>query len=174
MMCVGARRPGRLRRRGRRLTLVVLLAAVLEISGCSSGGGHPTSKSSSARFGIVGVVVLPGAGTTITYKGVGTRCLTLGNSPIVPSATAFDDVRRGAQVVVTDAAGTTLALGKLGAGVSQAVDDPTEKYDCRFPFTINGIPGGQSRYGVQVADQDAVRMTAAQMRATPVTVHLDR
>ena len=63
----------------------------------------------------------------------------------------YDDIRAGTQVVVTDPAGTTIAVGALGTGVPRRdPNDTSRATECRFPFQVTGVPGGHQFYGLQV------------------------
>lgn len=77
----------------------------------------------------------------------------------------YDDIHSGAQVVITDAAGTTLALGTLGTGF------PASAAGCRFGFTVTSVPGGHDFYGVEVSHRGRVQY-AADALADGVTVTL--
>lgn len=56
----------------------------------------------------------------------------------------YDDIHEGAQVVVTDSTGATVAVGKLGRGEYTGGT-------CTLPFTIDGVPEGSDFYGIEVA-----------------------
>ncbi|MEV0616179.1 hypothetical protein AB0I81_22890 [Nonomuraea sp. NPDC050404] len=77
----------------------------------------------------------------------------------------FDDLREGAQVVVSDAAGKTIALGQLGAGSWK------RGVGCIFLFTVADVPGGLDFYGVEVSHRGRVQYTAAQL-AAPVELSI--
>jgi len=62
----------------------------------------------------------------------------------------FGDIREGAQVVVTDPAGATLALGSLGVGVAKAASA------CVFPLAVT-VPAGRKIYGVEVSHHGRVQ-----------------
>jgi len=142
---------------------IAVLSLIALIAGCtsSSGGKKPGTVSSPATsttasiasIVISGKVVL-GNGNIITDNGTGTACWAYGNAPaLVAHTTPFDDVKEGAQIVVTSTTGETLALGTLGAGV--AAGTSAADYTCEFPFTVSSVPGGQTFYGIKVAGQPA-------------------
>lgn len=63
----------------------------------------------------------------------------------------YDDIRQGAQVVVTDNAGETVAVGKLAAGQPQKDPaDASRATSCTFGFTVSA-PAGRGFYGVEVS-----------------------
>jgi hypothetical protein len=142
-----------------RRTCSVVCVAVTAVAGCSgSSGGSPTAVLSSSRSApvlvtVTGSVVLARA-EIITENGPGTTCWAYGNAPtVVAHTTAFDDVKEGAQVVVTDASGATVGVGALGAGVASGTS-PAD-YVCRFAFTVAGVPSGPKFYGVKIGNQPA-------------------
>lgn len=83
------------------------------------------------------------------------------------------DIRAGAQVVVTDASGETLALGRLGGGTLQLPDPGVwGTRSCAFPFTVQA-PGGHAFYGVEVTHRGVLRYTDEQLRR-PLEMSLGR
>jgi hypothetical protein len=77
----------------------------------------------------------------------------------------FDDLREGTQVVVTDAAGKTIALGQLGAGSWK------RNVGCIFLFTVPDVPAGEKFYGLEISHRGRVQYTAAQL-AAPVELSI--
>jgi hypothetical protein len=71
----------------------------------------------------------------------------------------FDDIRQGAQVVVTDAAGKTIALAQLDAGSWK------RDVGCIFLFTVPDVPGGEKFYGIEVSHRGRVQYSARQLAA---------
>ena len=76
----------------------------------------------------------------------------------------YDDLREGAQVVVTDPAGVTLAVTQLGVGESK--DSTT----CTFPFTVK-VRAGRGIYGIEVSHRKMVYYTEAEL-AGPVQLSI--
>jgi hypothetical protein len=74
------------------------------------------------------------------YGGLGDTCEVTGQ--VFP--------RAGAQVVVKDATGTTIASGALGPGVTVEADLGLPRA-CRFAFAIEGIPRSDL-YTIEVSD----------------------
>ena len=62
----------------------------------------------------------------------------------------YDDIAAGAQVVIRDESGKSIALGRLepGEGVSDV--------ECRFPFSIDDVPAGQGIYSVEVSHRGEI------------------
>lgn len=105
-----------------------------------------------------GTVSIPGS-ETMTDDGPGTQCWAMGNDPTTQAfggglSSPFDDVKAGAQVTVTDAAGTVVGIGKLGDGAAASESDGATsgnlRYPCEFTFDVAGVPAGKRFYGVKV------------------------
>ncbi|AQZ67625.1 unnamed protein product [[Actinomadura] parvosata subsp. kistnae] len=79
----------------------------------------------------------------------------LGDHPDCYGKGDFADVNLGAQIVVTDAAAKTIALGRLDDGMHQ-------ERGCVFEFSM-AVPAGHEFYGVEIAHQGRQQYTAAQM-----------
>lgn len=82
--------------------------------------------------------------------------MTAGDWPNCKGADSYADLVSGAQIVVTDAAGKTIGLGRLDAGVRR-------ERGCVFFFKVSGVPAGGEFYGVEVARRGRVQYTAAQL-----------
>lgn len=116
-------------------------------------------------FAAVGTVTLTdpdGVGILTDAVTPGQDCLGIGG---------YSDISTGAQVVVTDAAGKTIAVGTLGQGSTDNTPSKTSfgstTYKrCVIPFTVAGIPTGEDFYGVQVGHRGAIQQTEAQLRDT--------
>ena len=76
------------------------------------------------------------------------------------------ELREGANVVVTDASGNTVAVTSLQAGKWENRDGITY---CRLPFSVR-VPSGKGFYGVEVAHRGRVQFTEAQLGAAVVTI----
>lgn len=63
----------------------------------------------------------------------------------------YDDIKSGTQVLISDPAGKTIALGSLGDGlVRRDPDNISRAMECRFPFKVTGIPGDYQFYGIEI------------------------
>ncbi|WP_433445667.1 hypothetical protein [Nonomuraea sp. CA-141351] len=78
-----------------------------------------------------------------------------GDHPACSGKGEYADIRQGAQVVVTDAAGKTIGVGKLGSGVH--VEE-----GCVFRWALAVAPGADF-YGVEVSHRGLSKYSAAQM-----------
>lgn len=72
----------------------------------------------------------------------------------------FTDIETGAQIVVTDDQGKTVAVGELGGGKVAA-----EGLACQFPFTIKDIPAGSKFYKVEISHRGGPQYTERQLRS---------
>jgi hypothetical protein len=77
----------------------------------------------------------------------------------------YRDIQAGAQVVVTDAAGTVVAVGSLSVGIAETF------MICRFGFGVAGVPAGRGFYGVEVTHRGQVRYAEADLKS-PIEVTL--
>lgn len=69
----------------------------------------------------------------------------------------YDDIRQGAQVVVSDAAGKTIALGQLGGGSWK------RDVGCVFLFTVPDVPMAGEFFGLEVSHRGRVQYSAGQL-----------
>jgi hypothetical protein len=86
----------------------------------------------------------------------------------------YDDIDEGAQVTVTDQAGTVLAVSRLISGVT--VKDPEYEHltTCMFSWSVLGVPAGRGPYGIEVAHRGVLHYDEARLRAEDVTLTLGR
>ncbi|MGW3608922.1 hypothetical protein ACWD6N_03385 [Micromonospora sp. NPDC005163] len=75
----------------------------------------------------------------------------------------YDDIAPGAQVVITDSAGATVGLGKLGNGVMETAPGATTADGCKFNFTVKDVPTGKNFYGVEVSHRGKVQYPEQQL-----------
>ena len=138
--------PGQPARRPRRLLLIAAgLIVVLALAG--GGWAYATGRIFPRGFTAVGTVAVDDANLT---RSAGTVCHVSGTYP---------DIAEGAQVIITDAASKTVAIGRLGQGRAN------DRHDCVFPFAVRGVPAGLGFYGVEVAKRGRVQFTEAEMRS---------
>lgn len=62
----------------------------------------------------------------------------------------YDDMVAGAQVVIRDATGETVAVSALDEG------EPQGRTSCIFPFTVEDVPAGESIYSVEVSHRGEI------------------
>ena len=70
----------------------------------------------------------------------------------------YDDITAGAQVTVTNEAGTVLAVGTLQNGTGTGTG-------CKFPFTVT-VPPGHQFYGFEISHRGVIRYSEEQLRTT--------
>lgn len=75
----------------------------------------------------------------------------------------YDEIRAGAQVVITDGAGTTVALGQLGSGQMDGTFNSSTAEMCKFNFAVPAVPTGKGFYGVEIAHRGRVQYPEQQL-----------
>lgn len=135
-------------------------AATLVLAGCAGGSADaveevapsPTEEEGGDVSGTVAVE----ADWLANVQGGNTD---EGGTCVVEAG--YDDHTAGAPVVVTDASGSTVALGELVAEGLQVLTGSTDMRDtwCGFRFEVTDVPRGEGFYGVSVGDRDAVQFT---------------
>jgi hypothetical protein len=134
----------------RRRTLVLALAAVAVLAG---GAGAAYYLSGDEHIDVRGRFVLADRdGFTAVDGG---HCAGNGG---------YSDISTGTQIVVTDDAGRTVAVGKLGEG------NWINSY-CELPFAVD-VPAGSGFYGIEVSHRGRVQYSADQL-SRPLTLTLD-
>lgn len=71
----------------------------------------------------------------------------------------YDDIKAGAQVIVRDGTGRTLAVGELQAGTRRS------QVECRFDFSVSGVAEAEF-YTVEVSHRGEVQFSAAELEAS--------
>lgn len=115
-----------------------MLAVALTACGSSSG---PTVAPAPKTFTVKGHLTLTSGNLD---GGYGDGCL---------GSDGFDDIESGAQVVVKDASGKSVAIGALGDGVK------SQKVVCTFPFTVPNVPAGDNVYSIEVTHRGGISFT---------------
>jgi hypothetical protein len=131
------------------LTCTSTALLVATVAGCGASSHHAVTAS----LNVVGDV-------QVMYPSqvkIGSVCA---------SPSGYQDIAQDSQIKITDAHGTTIGLGYLGAGYING--DSLPQY-CDFPFAVNDVPGGQNFYGLQVANRNAITYTAKAL-AEPITI----
>lgn len=117
------------------------------LSGCSSSG-TPAASSPAAHLTVRGSVDAPPLGLFAdeTSPTEGAECTT---------DEGYDDIARGAEVVVSSSSGKALAFGELGPGAVHNPDGgaPVDA-TCRFAFAVSAVPGGRGSYRLHVGDEN--------------------
>lgn len=149
--------PARAQRPRRPRWLVPVLAAIVLIgSGSAVGIYLLTSKT--------------GFGDWLSPNMTVAGTVTLGLDDMNNNGTAcwgergFADLKTGAPVVVTDAAGKTVGTGSIVSGKEIGGR-------CWLTFKVEDVPKGSDFYGVTVARRDVVQLSAEEIRK-PVNLDL--
>ncbi len=116
---------------------------------------------------VAGVLLVPRlapADLTITGEVLlhDTRINTTGNS--CRGSGGYDDLREGAQVVVTDATGKSIGIGTLGTGVSNT-------NICTWEFSVT-VPAGGGIYGVEVSHRGKLQYSEADLAGRPLKLSI--
>jgi len=157
-----------------RTWLIVLLAALVTALAAALGFVllRPTSQDPQASTPTAALLTAHGE---LQLDGVpadnppGTRIV---GAPCSATKAGYSDIRYGAQVKVTDAAGAVVGVGSLGRGVfmvDPGLGDPFRL--CAFPFSVVDIPGGRGPYGVEVSHRGIVLFAEADL-ADEITLTL--
>jgi hypothetical protein len=87
----------------------------------------------------------------------------------------FDDIQSGAQVIVRDSAGTTVATGSLDQGKAENIVDSGQGFKhattCALSFTVNGVPAGKKFYSVEVSHRGQQQYNEDRMHS-PISLSL--
>jgi hypothetical protein len=82
-----------------------------------------------------------------TGTDVGTQCRGIDG---------YADIDRGTQVIIGDADGTTIAVGRLDSGQVGGIGS------CRFAFNIANVPEGEAFYAVRIGRRGDLRYSPAE------------
>ncbi|MEV4389104.1 hypothetical protein AB0J68_25895 [Micromonospora sp. NPDC049580] len=133
----------------------VLLAATL--TGCSSDDQKPTPAAATSNAAPTARTV---AGTLMLTDTDG---VTWNSTTGCQGDGGYDDITPGAQVTITDAAGATVGLGKLGNGILETAPGATSGKGCKFAFTVPDVPAGKGFYGIEVSHRGVVQYPEKQV-----------
>lgn len=145
----------------RSVRYVAVAAALLASStACSSGSSKAEGPASTAAgnrsVDVSGMVFIDG--TTRQNDDANSECWTSGNRPLLPTRGDFDDIKEGAQVVVTNDTGKTVGVGELSPGQVQGGGSRV----CTFRFTVNDVPADGKFYKITVGDHSQ-QVTASEL-----------
>jgi hypothetical protein len=128
--------------------------SILAVAACS-GGKAPESTTSSApaTFSVTGGLTL-GIGDFV-WNSDANSCSGSGG---------YQDMRAGAQVVVSDAAGATVAVGSINQAAPYVPTGETRALRCELSFLVENVPADKGFYGVEVAHRGRLQYPENQMR----------
>jgi len=87
------------------------------------------------------------------------------NGPCLAAA-GLDDIRAGADVVVTDSSGKTIALGQLESGRLVADAEQPNAGWCSFHFNVEDVPTDEQFYSLVVGSRDPKNLTREDLEGT--------
>ncbi|MER7131358.1 hypothetical protein [Streptosporangium saharense] len=125
------------------------LVLIVLIAGCSSTPAAAPSPT-PVPLTVGGTMSVPGSSLIGGLDSNPKPCVTTGG---------YSDIREGAQVVITDEASKTIALGSLEAGKP----DSQNPARCVFPFSVQNVPAGRPFYGIEVSHRGRLQYTAEQI-----------
>lgn len=141
--------PGKPRKRRKTWPLVatafaaaVLIAAGIVVAAFALRGHVAVNNPLATEFQLNGSVTVT---SSIGFDSRNGTCWGRGG---------YDDMHEGAQVVISDASGTTVAIGTLGTGVYNGGR-------CVLPFAVPHVPLGKNFYGVAIGHRNAFQVSAA-------------
>lgn len=135
------------------VSVAMMVAAVFVFDGLRGLTGKPDTT-----FMVVGQMQVSGSSSNLAFGNSVAECR---------GKAGFDDLREGAQVVVTNAAGRTVAIGHLGTGKSATTgggDSVVRLVACTFPIKVEDVPDGENFYGITVTHRGTQQYTREQLR----------
>jgi hypothetical protein len=147
---------GNLNARGRIVSAAVAALTCLVLASCATRPAAkptPTPKPFSAT-GTISVPMDIGASLPLQdgKPAIGNPCIPKGG---------YSDVDEGAQVIVANGSGETVAVGELDGGGVQNGPAGNAFYQsvCEYPFTVSGIPSGSKFYSVHIGNANRGEQT---------------
>lgn len=148
------------RYRGMWVALGGVIAGVALV-GCAAGATEVDAVASTTPSATVVASPTPDAFTangtiSLPIDEPATQALTGGGAYIggpCGVAAGYSDIRTGADVVISDAAGVKIAVGHLEAGTAeQGPTDAVADGRCIFTFHVSDVPGTSALYSVHVGN----------------------
>jgi hypothetical protein len=131
---------------------LAIAAALLTLTACGRPAPAPAAASSPpAAFTITGAVNLDVG--NFTWDSDTMSCA---------GKDGYDDLAPGAQTIVTDPAGTTIAVGQITTGKAQMDDDDGQAASCALSFVVNDVPAGKGFYGIEVSHRGRLQYSELQ------------
>lgn len=142
-------------------TTLLMLIVVLAFTGAACSGGKSKPKT-APPIAVHGTLTLNDPASVFADLISG-----LTNGPCHGTG-GYTDVAGGAEVVISDDAGATLALAHLNTGTANIPSSGTGG-TCNFTFDAS-VPSGKHFYGVQVTHRGVVKFSEADMAAPHVSL----
>lgn len=121
---------------------VVAAAAAVLVTGCGSSSDGPSQKADPKpkTFAIAGTVSVWAPDISVPNGNtVGAECSSKGG---------YEDITMNADVVVRDASGTKVGLGRLGPGV--IADAGGGLPECTYPLEVSDVPDTGEIFTLQI------------------------
>lgn len=161
-----------------RLRIALTLLTALSV-GCGSDSDGATeaaaTESVSGSFTVTGTwdsIAVMSPDGTVTSLADSTYVTQMGEW--CQGTGGYDDIQEGAQVVIKNAEGKTLAFGSLEPGEISGMppDDLAEDgWSCTLPFTVSGLPTVDT-YAVTLGSRGEILYSHEDMVANDWTVEL--
>lgn len=123
--------------------ILAITTGALLLAGCSSAAPPPATApattTTAPTITVVGQFTLYGPNSTQMTSG----------SPCFGFIRGYDNLKQGAPVTVTDAAGVTVGLGQLSEGQFKTVGSAPRQ--CDFTFSVPNVPAGKKFYTLSIA-----------------------
>jgi hypothetical protein len=151
---------------------IIAAVGALLLAGCTTAAGGRAARTYSQAPRVIdvhGTVIVPGIHATRQNNDAQSPCWTRGNRPVFPSPDPMDDVKAGAQVVIADASGVTVATSVLSDGETVRASAEVDHPDCAFTFTASSVPVGKKFYGVKVGTHSQ-QVPESQLPAVTITL----
>jgi hypothetical protein len=142
---------------------LAFIAALPLLATAACGGQEPAAKPAT-----------PSPSKSEVFQVTGKFYLSLADftwdedPPVCAGSGGYDDLALGAQVVVSDPAGTTVAVGSVTESIPITEwDDDAEDYlatACTLRFLVTGVPAGKGFYGIEVSHRGRLQYSEAQAR----------
>jgi hypothetical protein len=107
--------------------------------------------SGSSTFTVHGTAEVKGTDSFVATGGANNECAGTGG---------YDDLAQGADVVVTDNASRTIAVGSVTGSAAAG-------NACVLTFEIPKVPSGKKFYGIEVSHRGVVHFMEKEMKAGP-------
>jgi len=149
------------------LTTALLLTGTFLLTGCSASPDTTTPSTSTPTEGFVVRGTMTVSGSTVMEDGAyeGHTCF---------AATGYDDITSGTQLLLSDDAGTTLAVTTFSPGRFTASVRGRGHYDgpCAFAFEFTSVPRIDGYYTLTAGKRGSMKYTRAQL-ASPIQLTLN-
>lgn len=147
----------------RRILAGIAATAMLSMAACSNGAGEPPAaepeppaEEQPQALTVTGTITTsPGFSMRSDEDEIGDACRIAPKGP--------HDLDVGKQVKVTDASGTTLALGAFSEATVVEKSNSGHVSLCEFPFEVGNVPAEHDFYKLVVGQRPAYDLARADL-----------